>query len=91
MHKGFVNYKRKKRCAKWNRNGNVRAISSARPFIKKIDKYIHFSFIRELTKDLYCHTNVRPAVDPVVLFKMLWSYVNILDTKSQTFLCCTSS
>ena len=21
----------------------------------------------------------------------LWSYVNILDTKSQTFLCCTSS
>lgn len=23
--------------------------------------------------------------------RMLWSYVNILDTKSQTFLCCTSS
>ena len=22
---------------------------------------------------------------------ILWSYVNILDTKSQTFLCCTSS
>ena len=21
----------------------------------------------------------------------IWSYVNILDTKSQTFLCCTSS
>ena len=23
--------------------------------------------------------------------KTVWSYVNILDTKSQTFLCCTSS
>lgn len=23
--------------------------------------------------------------------KKAWSYVNILDTKSQTFLCCTSS
>ena len=23
--------------------------------------------------------------------KEVWSYVNILDTKSQTFLCCTSS
>ena len=23
--------------------------------------------------------------------KYIWSYVNILDTKSQTFLCCTSS
>ena len=25
------------------------------------------------------------------LFNVSWSYVNILDTKSQTFLCCTSS
>ena len=24
-------------------------------------------------------------------FRFEWSYVNILDTKSQTFLCCTSS
>ena len=30
--------------------------------LRKIDKYIDFSFIRELTKDLYCHTNGRPAV-----------------------------
>lgn len=26
-----------------------------------------------------------------VPFTDYWSYVNILDTKSQTFLCCTSS
>ena len=39
--------------------------------LRKIDKYIDFSFIRDLTRDLtrdlYCHTNGRPAVDPVVL------------------------
>lgn len=40
--------------------------------LRKIDKYIDFSFISDLTKDLYCHDNGRPAVDPVVLFKMLF-------------------
>ena len=40
--------------------------------LRKIDKYIDFSFIRDLTRDLYCHTNGRPAVDLVVLFKMLF-------------------
>lgn len=39
--------------------------------LRKIDKYIDFSFIDNLTKDLYCHDNGRPAVDPKVLFKML--------------------
>ena len=40
--------------------------------LRIIDKYIDFSFIRDLTRDLYCNTNGRPAVDPVVLFKMLF-------------------
>jgi len=40
--------------------------------LRKISKYIDFSFIREQTKDLYCKNNGRPAVDPVVLFKMLF-------------------
>ncbi|WP_212903438.1 transposase, partial [Clostridium polyendosporum] len=40
--------------------------------LRKIDKYIDFSFIRDLTNDLYCHTNGRPGVDPVVLFKILF-------------------
>ena len=40
--------------------------------LRKIDKYIDFSFIKDLTYDLYCHTNGRPGVDPVVLFKMLF-------------------
>lgn len=40
--------------------------------LRKIDKYIDFSFIRDLTNDLYCHTNGRPGIDPVVLFKMIF-------------------
>lgn len=40
--------------------------------LRKLDKYIDFSFIRELTKDLYCLDNGRPAIDPIVLFKMLF-------------------
>ena len=40
--------------------------------LRKIDKYIDFSFIRDLTRDLYCQDNGRPALDPVILFKMLF-------------------
>jgi transposase len=39
--------------------------------LRKIDRYIDFSFIDDLVRDLYCHNNGRPAVDPKVLFKML--------------------
>lgn len=40
--------------------------------LRKIDKYIDFSFIRDLTKDLYCLDNGRPALDVLVFFKMLF-------------------
>lgn len=40
--------------------------------LRKIDKNIDFSFIRESVKDLYCPDNGRPPVDPVVLFKILF-------------------
>jgi transposase len=40
--------------------------------LRKIDQYIDFSFIRELTKSLYCENNGRPAIDPEILFKMLF-------------------
>jgi len=36
------------------------------------DKAISFSFIFEKVKDLYCPDNGRPAVDPELLFKMLF-------------------
>ena len=40
--------------------------------LRKIDKAIDFSFIYDKVKDLYCLNNGRPAIDPVVLFKMLF-------------------
>lgn len=40
--------------------------------LRKVNQYIDFSFIKELTYHLYCHDNGRPAIDPVVLFKMLF-------------------
>ena len=40
--------------------------------LRKIDKKIDFSFIHDLVKDLYCADNGRPALDPTLLFKMLF-------------------
>jgi len=40
--------------------------------LRKIDKVIDFGFIRDRVKALYCADNGRPAIDPVVLFKMLF-------------------
>ena len=40
--------------------------------LRKVQKYIDFSFVRERMEPLYCLDNGRPAIDPVVLFKMLF-------------------
>ncbi len=40
--------------------------------LRLLDQHIRFDFIREATQHLYCENNGRPAVDPVVLFKMLF-------------------
>jgi transposase len=40
--------------------------------LRKIDKYIDFSFIREKVRPYYCMDNGRPSVDPMVLFKMIF-------------------
>ncbi len=40
--------------------------------LRLIDAHIRFDFIREQTAHLYCANNGRPAIDPVVLFKMLF-------------------
>lgn len=37
-----------------------------------VNRYIDFDFIKELTYPLYCHDKGRPAIDPIVLFKMLF-------------------
>lgn len=40
--------------------------------LRKINKYIDFSFINEICKPYYCADNGRPAIEPVVMFKMLF-------------------
>lgn len=40
--------------------------------LRLVNRYIDFDFIKELTYPLYCHDNGRPAIDPIVLFKMLF-------------------
>lgn len=39
--------------------------------LRKIDRSIDLEFIRERVRHLYCEDNGRPALDPVVLFKLL--------------------
>lgn len=39
--------------------------------LRKVERAIDFEFIRDRVKELYCLDNGRPAIDPVVLFKML--------------------
>lgn len=52
--------------------------------LRKIDKYIDFTFIYDLVKGLYCEDNGRPPVDPVVLFKMLFiGYLYGIRSESQ--------
>lgn len=40
--------------------------------LRKIDAAIDFSFIYELCAPLYCADNGRPAIDPEILFRMLF-------------------
>jgi transposase len=39
--------------------------------VRKLDKFIKLDFIYERVSDLYCSDNGRPALDPVVFFKLL--------------------
>jgi transposase len=40
--------------------------------LRKIKKYIDFSFINDICREYYCLDNGRPAVEPVIIFKMLF-------------------
>lgn len=51
---------------------SVEELVPANHLLRKIDQAVDFKFIREKVRDLYCENNGRPAIDPVVLFKMLF-------------------
>ena len=40
--------------------------------LRKIDKYIDFSFINDMCRPYYCLDNGRPAIEPGIMFKMLF-------------------
>ncbi len=40
--------------------------------LRKIEENYDFSFVRKHMEHLYCPNNGRPAIDPVLLFKMLF-------------------
>ena len=40
--------------------------------LRKIEAQVDFSFIHELAKDCYCENNGRPALDPTLMFKLLF-------------------
>ena len=40
--------------------------------LRKIDRYIDFSFINEICRPYYCADNGRPAIEPEILFRMLF-------------------
>lgn len=40
--------------------------------LRKIKKHIDFSFINDMCREYYCLDNGRPAIEPVIIFKMLF-------------------
>lgn len=40
--------------------------------LRKIDRVIDFSFLHELVQGYYCPNNSRPALDPTLMFKLLF-------------------
>ncbi len=40
--------------------------------LRKIDRAVDFSFIHDLCRNLYCPDNGRPAIEPELLFRMLF-------------------
>jgi transposase len=50
---------------------SIAALVPAQHLLRKVDRTVDFSFIRDRVKHLYSEDNGRPALDPVVLFKLL--------------------
>jgi transposase len=50
----------------------IESLVPADHLLRKIDAAVDFEFIRERVRHLYCPDNGRPALDPVVLFKLLF-------------------
>jgi transposase len=50
---------------------SIEALAPEKHLLGKVDQVVDFGLIRGRVKHLYCEDNGRPALDPVVLFKLL--------------------
>jgi transposase len=50
---------------------SIEALVPEKHLLRKVDGAVDFRFIHDRVKHLYCEDNGRPALDPVVLFKLL--------------------
>jgi transposase len=50
---------------------SVESLVPSEHLLRKIDRVVEFGFIHDRVKHLYCENNGRPALEPVVLFKLL--------------------
>jgi transposase len=50
---------------------SVESLVPSEHLLRKIGRVVDFSFIHDRVKHLYCENNGRPALEPVVLFKLL--------------------
>ena len=50
---------------------SIEALVPEHHLLRKVDQTVDFGFIRDRVKHLYCEDNGGPALDPVVLFKLL--------------------
>lgn len=50
---------------------SIESLVPSEHLLRKVDVAVDFSFIHDRVKHLYCEDNGRPALDPVVLFKLL--------------------
>lgn len=51
---------------------NIESLVPQDHLLRKIDRVIDFDFIRGKVEHLYCLDNGRPAIDPVMLFEMIF-------------------
>ncbi len=49
---------------------NIESFIPQNHLLRKVDKILDFSFVREMTQHLYCSNNGRPSIDPELFFRI---------------------
>ena len=49
---------------------NIESFIPKNHLLRKLDRVLDFSFVREMTEHLYCSNNGRPSIDPELFFRI---------------------